>query len=180
MINDPQDPHTSGRRSRGYGAMLARAGHAVTLVARAPHVAAIRARGLQLQMGGEVHPVPLTATTELDAVRGADLVLFPEATMCRFGVPLAPVAQPLDGPWADAIRDIAKRSGVTVVAGMFCPSADGRVTNTLIATGPNLEAHYHKMHLYDAFGYRESASVAPGNDALVADLLASGRGGPPR
>ncbi len=59
-----------------YGAMLARAGHAVTLVARAPHVQAIQARGLQLQMGGEVHVVPLAATTELDAVRDADLVLF--------------------------------------------------------------------------------------------------------
>jgi 2-dehydropantoate 2-reductase len=59
-----------------YGAMLARAGLPVTLVARVPHVEAIRARGLQLQMGGEVHQVPLTATTELDAVRGADLVLF--------------------------------------------------------------------------------------------------------
>ena len=101
---------------------------------------------------------------------GADLVLFPEATMCRFGVPLAPVAQPLDGPWADAIRDIAKRSGVTVVAGMFCPSADGRVTNTLIATGPNLEAHYHKMHLYDAFGFAESDTVAPGFEPVVIDV----------
>jgi 2-dehydropantoate 2-reductase len=59
-----------------YGAMLARAGHAVTLVARAPHVQAIQARGLQLQMGGEVHTVPLAATTELEAVRDADLVLF--------------------------------------------------------------------------------------------------------
>lgn len=26
MIHDPQDPHASGRRSRGYGAMLARLG----------------------------------------------------------------------------------------------------------------------------------------------------------
>ena len=59
-----------------YGAMLARAGHPVTLVARAPHVEAIRARGLQLSMGGEVHRVPLAASTELEAVRGADLVLF--------------------------------------------------------------------------------------------------------
>ena len=59
-----------------YGAMLARAGHAVTLVARPAHVEAIRAHGLQLQMGGQVHRVPLAATTGLDAVRGADLVLF--------------------------------------------------------------------------------------------------------
>ena len=36
-----------------------------------------------------------------DAVRRADgarVVLLPEATMCRFGVPLGPVAEPLDGP----------------------------------------------------------------------------------
>lgn len=26
MIHDPQDPHASGRRSRGYGTMLARLG----------------------------------------------------------------------------------------------------------------------------------------------------------
>ena len=48
-----------------------------------------------------------------DAVRraaghGARLVLLPEATMCAFGVPLGPVAQPLDGPWATAVRQIAE------------------------------------------------------------------------
>jgi hypothetical protein len=60
-----------------YGAMLARAGHAVTLIGRAPHVQAIRAeRGLQLHMNGQTHAVPLAASTELDAVRDADLVLF--------------------------------------------------------------------------------------------------------
>jgi 2-dehydropantoate 2-reductase len=56
--------------------MLARAGHAVTLIGRAPHVQAIAERGLQLQMGGRVEAVRLAATTELAAVRGADLVLF--------------------------------------------------------------------------------------------------------
>ena len=59
-----------------YGAMLARAGHAVTLIGRAPHVEAIEAEGLQLQMGGSTHRVPLAASTALAAVRGADLVLF--------------------------------------------------------------------------------------------------------
>lgn len=59
-----------------FGAMLARAGQAVTLIARAPHVQAIRAHGLQLHMHGQVHTVAITATTELDAVRDADIVLF--------------------------------------------------------------------------------------------------------
>jgi predicted amidohydrolase len=104
------------------------------------------------------------------AAAGARLVLFPEATMCRFGVPLAPVAEPLDGPWATAVRDIAARQGVTVVAGMFCPADDRRVTNTLIATGPGVDAHYHKIHLYDAFGFTESRTVAPGFDPVVIDV----------
>lgn len=97
----------------------------------------------------------------------ARLVLFPEATMCRFGVPLRPIAESLDGPWASGVRAIAARFGVVVVAGMFCPSADGRVTNTLIATGPGVDAHYHKIHLYDAFGFTESRSVAPGFDPVM-------------
>src|ERR1700751_2676104 len=67
---------------------------------------------------------------------GAKLVVFPEATMCRFGVPLAPIAEPVDGPWADGVRRIATDSGITVIAGMFTPAGDGRVTNTLIASGP--------------------------------------------
>lgn len=97
---------------------------------------------------------------------GARMVLFPESTMCRFGVPLAPIAEPLDGEWASGVRAIAQRHGIVVVAGMYCPSGDGRVTNTLIAAGPStagdIDAHYHKIHLYDAFGVTESRTVARG------------------
>lgn len=59
-----------------FGAMLALAGHPVTLIGRAPHVQAIRSRGLQLHRAGQVQTVRLAATTELAAVQGADLVLF--------------------------------------------------------------------------------------------------------
>ena len=104
--------------------------------------------------------------TRRAADAGARLVLFPEATMCRFGVPLAPIAEPLDGPWASGVRAIAERAGIVVVAGMFCPSDDGRVTNTLIATGPGVDAHYDKIHLYDAFGFTESRTVAPGYEPV--------------
>src|SRR5437867_1368283 len=38
------------------------------------------------------------------AAAGAALVVFPEGTMCAFGNPLGPVAEPVDGPWADAVR----------------------------------------------------------------------------
>jgi predicted amidohydrolase len=102
---------------------------------------------------------------------GATLVVFPEATMCRFGVPLAPIAEPVDGPWADGVRRIASDSGLTVIAGMFTPSGDGRVRNTLIAAGPGSpnqpDAHYDKIHLYDAFGFTESRTVAAGREPVV-------------
>ncbi|MDT5019200.1 MAG: deaminated glutathione amidase [Mycobacterium sp.] len=108
--------------------------------------------------------------TRRAADAGARLVLFPEATMCRFGVPLAPIAEPLDGRWASGVRAIAERAGIVVVAGMFVPAEDSRVTNTLIATGPGVDAHYDKIHLYDAFGFTESNTVAPGSEPVVIEV----------
>lgn len=111
---------------------------------------------------------------------GARLVVFPEATMCRFGVPLGPVAEPVDGPWADGVRRIATDSGITVIAGMFTPAGDGRVRNTLIAAGPGTpnqpDTHYDKIHLYDAFGFAESRTVAPGHEPVVITVDGVGVG----
>lgn len=59
-----------------FGAMLARAGHRVTLIGRAPHVQAVLRDGLQLHMGGQVEAVRIGASSDIAAVRGADLVLF--------------------------------------------------------------------------------------------------------
>ena len=98
---------------------------------------------------------------------GAQLVIFPEATMRRFGLPLAEIAEPVDGPWAKQLREIAEHHQLVVVAGMFSPSADGRVNNTLRAVGPGVDAYYHKIHLFDAFGFRESDTVAPGAEPVV-------------
>jgi 2-dehydropantoate 2-reductase len=58
-----------------YGAMLARAGHAVTLIGRPAHVQAIQRDGLQLEMGGQRHTVTVDAGSDPAALAGADLVL---------------------------------------------------------------------------------------------------------
>ncbi|EFG76517.1 hydrolase, carbon-nitrogen family [Mycobacterium parascrofulaceum ATCC BAA-614] len=117
---------------------------------------------------------------ERAAGAGAQLVVFPEATMCRFGVPLAPIAEPVDGPWATGVRRIATDCGITVIAGMFTPSGDGRVKNTLIAAGPGSpndpDTHYDKIHLYDAFGFTESRTVAPGHEPVVITVAGVGVG----
>ncbi|RDI42026.1 carbon-nitrogen hydrolase family protein [Nocardia mexicana] len=112
----------------------------------------------------------LETYTARAAAAGARLVVFPEAMMrCFGGGSLAEVAQPVDGPWAEAVRLIAERAGITVAAGMFSPDGD-RVRNTLLVTGGGVDAHYDKIHLYDAFGYTESDTVAPGDKPLVLDI----------
>jgi len=90
--------------------------------------------------------------------------------MCAFGVSLAPVAEPLDGPWATAVRGIAAEHDITIVAGMFTPGSGGRVRNTLLATGRGVESSYDKIHLFDAFGFRESKTVAPGKEPVTIEL----------
>lgn len=58
-----------------FGAMLARAGRRVTLVARPAQAAAIARDGLLLDKGGRVEAIPMATTTDLAAVADADLVL---------------------------------------------------------------------------------------------------------
>jgi 2-dehydropantoate 2-reductase len=59
-----------------YGGMLARAGREVTLIARPQHVEAIRRAGLRLETKSFDERVHLRASTEPQALRGAELVLF--------------------------------------------------------------------------------------------------------
>lgn len=113
----------------------------------------------------------VAAQVKAAAADGASVVLFPEATMACFGTSLGPLAEPLDGPWATAVRAVAAEHDVLVVAGMFTPSADGRVFNTLLATGRDQHVGYDKIHLFDAFGFQESRTVAPGDDLVVLDDL---------
>jgi deaminated glutathione amidase len=109
------------------------------------------------------------------AASGAELVVCPEAAMHDFGppdLPLAPVAEPLDGPFVTSLADIAGEHHVTVVAGMFEP-VEGDATrayNTVVALGPtgDLLGRYRKQHLYDALGWLESDRlVAGGTDELL-------------
>lgn len=111
----------------------------------------------------------LTAGVAEAAASGAELVVCPENAM--FSPPdsrtdLAPIAEPLDGPFVTALRDAALRHGVAVVAGLTkaIPGQD-RVHNTVVAVSAEGEllTAYRKLHLYDAFGYRESDAVAPGD-----------------
>lgn len=100
---------------------------------------------------------------------GADLVVFPEYAM--FTAPamderFLAAAESLDGPFVAAVRDLARREAITIVAGINeTTDAPDQIHNTLIAVddGGKVAATYRKLHLYDAFGYTESRLVRPGS-----------------
>ncbi|MDT8912833.1 carbon-nitrogen hydrolase family protein [Amycolatopsis sp. PS_44_ISF1] len=74
-------------------------------------------------------------------------------------------AEDLDGAFVTGLRTLARDRGVTVVAGMNeARPGRARISNTLVAAGPDgaVSALYRKIHLYDAFGARESDVLEPG------------------
>jgi predicted amidohydrolase len=102
----------------------------------------------------------------------ADLAVFPEGTLARFGSDLRAAAEPLDGPFCSGLAETAKETGVALVAGVFEPAPGGRVYNTAVGYEGDgtLAASYRKLHLFDAFAQRESDLVAPGSSVVVATL----------
>jgi deaminated glutathione amidase len=106
------------------------------------------------------------------AAQGADLAVFPEATQIRFGSDLVAAAEPLDGPFGTGLASAAREAGVALVAGVFEPAPDGRVYNTAVAydRSGSLAGSYRKLHLFDAFGQRESDLVAPGSSVVSCVL----------
>src|SRR2546425_4076095 len=79
-----------------YGGMLARAGHDVTLIARAQHVEVMRSSGLRMETKTFDANVPVQASTEASGARGAKLVLFSVKSTDteRAGAALAPYVEP--------------------------------------------------------------------------------------
>jgi len=113
------------------------------------------------------------------AGRGAGVVVLPEYSsyfIDPFDASLAAHAQPVDGPFTAALTRLAAEHRVIIVAGLVEESADARrVRNTVIAVdGTGVLATYRKLHLYDAFGQRESDWVEPGEISGPAMFEASG------
>lgn len=113
---------------------------------------------------------------------GAKVVVAPEYSMfavTRLDERVVAAAEPLTGAWVSELRGLAAEFGVHVVAGVVeAPGGEvtDRIYNTLIAAAPDAEfaAVYRKVHLYDAFGFRESDVVAAGPIAEPATFVVDG------
>lgn len=98
---------------------------------------------------------------------GAQVVLFPELASCGYDLPnLAALAEPLDGPTAEAMAELAASHRAYVAWGMAERHGE-RFYNTLALAGPagTLLARYRKTHLIPLLG--EPDHFAPGDEVVV-------------
>ncbi|MDQ1528404.1 MAG: deaminated glutathione amidase [Actinomycetota bacterium] len=100
--------------------------------------------------------------------RGAKLVVFPEYASYfspTLGQGFVDAAEPLDGRFIQGVRALAIELDVHLVVGLVERIDEpSRFSNTLVAVSPrgDILATYRKLHLYDAFGEKESTWVKPG------------------
>lgn len=125
----------------------------------------------------EVHKAVLAA-----AEQNAELLVFPEATMQGFGTGrLDEQAEELDGEFVTTIQSLADEHNMAIVAGVFTPADTvtddegkeiNRIHNVAVVAIPGQSlVHYNKIHTFDAYGYKESDTVKPGEKLVKFDYL---------
>ena len=97
---------------------------------------------------------------------GADLLVCPEyshAFTPQPGPEWTSVAESVEGHFVGAVAQIsADAAGLVIIAGMLVGEGE-KPRNTMVAVGPQgVLARSEKIHLYDAFGQKESEWVTPG------------------
>jgi deaminated glutathione amidase len=146
----------------------------------------MRVAAIQTTAGAD-RDANLAAAEELVAQAadlGATLIVLPEYFSVA-GTPavLRARAETLNGPTVAWARALASHLGIHLVAGSFperTGAADDRLSNTSCLLGPDGEtlAVYRKMHLFDValrgVEFRESDTIAPGDDVVVAPLDVAG------
>jgi deaminated glutathione amidase len=109
---------------------------------------------------------------------GSDLLVLPEYASAFDPRGTGPEhAEPLEGPFVTTLRRLAREHGVAGVAGTLLPGAEpARAANAVVAVDARGEVVgvYRKVHLYDAFGHRESERLEPGDPTAEPVLLRVG------
>lgn len=128
-----------------------------------PDKSPVRVAAIQFAAGDDVSAnlAVIARLAETAKARGAALAVFPEASMYAFtspGAVLAEVARREGRRFEEAIHALARRLGLVLAVGMYSDGGEALSRNTFIVAGADGKSlgRYEKLHLYDAFRFRES------------------------
>ena len=129
---------------------------------------------------GQFHVTPsaeanlavITRLADRAAEQRANLLVLPECASARYDprVDLRQIAEPLNGQFVTALRDLGARYELAIVAGMLeARTRPDAICNSVIALAPDgsLLGVYRKLHLFDAPTARESDHIVPGEGDLL-------------
>ena len=85
-----------------------------------------------------------------------------------------------DGPWATRVREVAAASRRSRSSPACSPRpARAACTTRCWPSAAGVDASYDKIHMFDAFGFAESDTVAPGTKPVTITSTASPSASPP-
>lgn len=108
--------------------------------------------------------------------KGARMIAFPEFLMAfspdsQSAAELALIAEPIEGPFISSLSQAARKSEINVLGTLYekCDVPNRSYdTAVWINSSGNIAAVYRKLHLYDAFGFKESDKLVAGNELTPA------------
>ena len=112
--------------------------------------------------------------TQEARANGAQLIAFPEFLMAftpasQSAEELAALAETIDGPFIASLREAARPAGIGILATIYeTSSLPNRVYDSAVWIDDEggVAAVYRKLHLYDAFGFKESDKFLAGDEVV--------------
>ena len=117
--------------------------------------------------------------------KSAQLIAFPEFLMAfspseQSAADLAVRSESIDAPFVNRLRESARAAGIAILATIYetCAVPERVYDTALWIDGDgNIAAVYRKLHLYDAFGFKESDKFHSGTDVAAPVPCADARCG---
>jgi N-carbamoylputrescine amidase len=139
---------------------------------------------VQMSMGPDPEANLATAVRHVrEAARlGAQIVCLPELFRAQYfcqreDLSLFDLAEPIPGPSTEKLAEVARQSGVAIVASLFERRAPGLYHNTAVTidAGGRIAGIYRKMHIPDDPLYYEKYYFTPGDLGFQAVDVHAGR-----
>jgi predicted amidohydrolase len=128
---------------------------------------------MSCKQGNKAHNLKNIERKAIEARRhGADLAVFPELSVTGYVVrdQLYELAETIPGPSTSILENIARKTGIHIVAGMpeLSDKTQATMYNTAVLVGPTgFIGKYHKMYLPTHSVFEEKRYFRPGYQAAV-------------
>ena len=124
----------------------------------------------------EANLAKIDAAAEKAASQGVRLLIAPELALTGYGAGerFPALASPADGPQTEQLSQIARRHGLTIVAGFAEKDGEAVYNSAFLTDGKGQTATYRKSHLYGPYERQWFRPEAPSSILATVDGIRLG------